>query len=79
MGVFEMVAIIVVVSTMAGMASRWFKYLERVQAARSADGDMRREVELLRERVATLERIVTEPTYDLHKRFEDLREPRRAA
>ncbi len=79
MGVFEMIAMIVVVTMAASIATRWFKYLERTQSARDAEGDLRREVDMLRERVATLERIVTEPTYDLHKRFDDLRESRRAA
>ncbi len=79
MGVFEMVAVIVVVSTLAGLGSRWLKHQERMQSARAPDRQLEREIELLRERVATLERIVTEPSYDLHRRFDDLREPRRAA
>jgi 3-oxoacyl-ACP reductase-like protein len=80
MGVFEMVAVVVVATSVAGFGSRWLKYRERTHALRAGDdGELAREVERLRERVATLERIVTDPAYDLHRRFDDLREPRRAA
>lgn len=82
MSVFEMVVAIVLISTVAGLVSRWLKLQERQRAqaavSDSASEALRAEVASLRERVATLERIVTDPAHELKRQIEAL-EMRRAA
>ncbi|MBK8066163.1 MAG: hypothetical protein IPK27_00605 [Rhodanobacteraceae bacterium] len=62
----------------AGLVSRWLKFNERRQAQPPADDLLRREVASLRERVATLEQIVTDPAFELKRQFAAL-ETRKAA
>lgn len=78
MGVFEMVVAIVLISTVAGLVSRWLKFNERRLAQPPADDSLRREVASLRERVATLEQIVTDPAFELKRQIAAL-ETRKAA
>lgn len=78
MGVFEMVVAIVLISTVAGLVSRWLKFAERRQSQPPANDLLRREVASLRERVATLEQIVTDPAFELKRQFVAL-ETRKAA
>ena len=82
MDVFTMVVAIVAISTVAGLVSRWLKVSERMQA-HSREGSaneqqLRQEVAALRERVATLEQIVTDPAFELKRQISAL-ETRRAA
>lgn len=82
MDVFTMVVAIVAISTVAGLVSRWLKVAERAQA-QSREGSaneqqLRQEVAALRERVATLEQIVTDPGFELKRQIAAL-ETRRAA
>ncbi len=78
MGVFEMVVAIVAISTAAGLVSRWLKLQERRPPAAPVQADLQREVAALRERVATLEQIVTDPAFELKRQFAAL-ETRKAA
>lgn len=82
MGVFEMVVAIVLISTVAGLVSRWLKLKERQQAQRASSDSgseaLRAELAHLRERVSTLERIVTDPAHDLKRQIDAL-DTRRAA
>lgn len=78
MGVFEMVVTIVAISTAAGLVSRWLKLQERRPPTAPAQADLQREVAALRERVATLEQIVTDPAFELKRQFVAL-ETRKAA
>ncbi len=79
MDVFTMVVAIVFISTLGGMANRWFKLNERRQGQRldgfanGADAQQR-EIEELRARVATLEAIVTEPKFELRRKIDALRD-----
>lgn len=76
MGVFEMVVAIVLITTVGRLVSR--RLNERRQAQRPADDLLRREVASLRERVATLEQIVTDPAFELKRQIAAL-ETRKAA
>lgn len=78
MGVFEMVVAIVAISTAAGLVSRWLKLQERRPTTTPAQADLQREVAALRERVATLEQIVTDPAFELKRQIAAL-ETRKAA
>lgn len=80
---FSMVVTIVLISVAGKLIGNYLKLRQQELAARAAQGigsDAQRELAALRERVATLERIVTDPGYDLKRQFQDLeREQRRAA
>jgi len=79
MDVFTMVVAIVAISTVAGLVSRWLKVAERMQSQQGpANDQLRQEVAALRERVATLEQIVTDPGFELKRQIQAL-ETRRAA
>ncbi len=82
MDVFTMVVAIVAISTVAGLVSRWLKFSERRMAqaplASAGEEQLQREVAALRERVATLEQIVTDPGFELKRQIAAL-ETRRAA
>ena len=77
MDVFTMVVALVAISTVGGLVSRWLKV---TQGSNKAQGDeaLRQEIASLRERVATLERIATDPATDLKRQIQAL-EMRRAA
>lgn len=80
---FSMVVTIVLISVAGKLIGNYLKLRQQELAARGApgmDASTERELAALRERVATLERIVTEPAYDLKRQFHELeREQRRAA
>lgn len=79
MDVFTMVVAIVAISTVAGLVSRWLKVAERMQAQQGpAHAQLQQEVAALRERVATLEQIVTDPGFELKRQIAAL-ETRKAA
>lgn len=79
MDVFTMVVALVAISTVAGLVTRWLKFAERTQAQQGpANEQLRQEVAALRERVATLEQIVTDPGFELKRQIAAL-ETRRAA
>ncbi len=72
MVVFEMVAIIVVASLLAGLAREWIK-TKQVPSFDSAPLEQRVErIEQLEERVRVLEAIVTDKGYDLKKEIDQL-------
>lgn len=81
MDVFTMVVALVAIGTVAKIADRRMKHraaaVER-STSTAEDASLQREIAALRERVATLEKIVTEPAYDLRRQIQDL-ETRRAA
>lgn len=80
---FSMVVTIVLISVAGKLVGNYLKLRQQEVAARTAQdigGEAQRELAALRERVATLERIVTDPGYDLKRQFQELeREQRRAA
>ena len=82
MDVFTMVVAIVAISTVAGLVSRWLKVSERMQSqsqlGSANEQQLRQEIAALRERVATLEQIVTDPGFGLKRQIQAL-ETRRAA
>lgn len=79
MDVFTMVVALVGIGAIAKMAKSRNKRLDSIDK-RSVfeDEALRREVTALRERVATLEQIVTDPAHDLKRQIQAL-ETRRAA
>ena len=82
MDVFTMVVAIVAMTTVGSIVGRWLKVrqLELTQGQNNlaSDGSVQRELAALRERVATLERIATDPAVDLKRQIQAL-ETRRAA
>lgn len=48
-------------------------HLEDTRKLKQGDSDLEKEVENLKERVATLEKIVTDDKYQLNKEFESLK------
>ena len=66
MNVFEMVIVIVFLVILSEMFAKWLKH--RKQAAPDEDGRIAR----LEERVRVLERIVTDPGYEVRRQFRDL-------
>ena len=82
MDVFTMVVAIVAISTVAGLVSRWLKVSERMQSqsqlGSANEQQLRQEIAALRERVATLEQIVTDPGFELKRQIQAL-DTRRAA
>lgn len=82
MDVFTMVVAIVAISTVAGLVSRWLKVAERMQShsqlGSANEQQLRQEIAALRERVVTLEQIVTDPGFELKRQIQAL-ETRRAA
>jgi hypothetical protein len=65
--VFEMVVVIVVITSIASMFSSWLKQ-RRKHGAPADDGRLDR----LEERVRVLERIVTDSGYEVRRQFRDL-------
>ena len=73
--VFTMVVLIVLISCGAGVANNYLRN-QRKQAEAMAHPDVRADLELLRERVEVLEKIVTDEKYHLAKEINQLaREP----
>jgi len=80
MDVFTMVVAIVLITTLGTAMNRWLKLNERRQGERLSASAAHveaqsREMEALRQRVATLEAIVTDPSFDLRRKIEALRNP----
>lgn len=69
MNPFEMVFAIVVVSVIAGTVSSWLKHKHKHKNVSPADEDR---LNRLEERVRVLERIVTDPGYEVRRQFRDL-------
>ncbi|MGE4072403.1 MAG: hypothetical protein AB7E72_14630 [Lysobacterales bacterium] len=79
MDVFTMVVALVGIGAIAKIANRRHKReTEARQRYAGEDMALRQEVAALRERVVTLEQIVTDPAYDLKRQIQAL-ETRRAA
>jgi len=72
LGVFEMVAIIVVASLLAGLVREWIKVKDRVEVDLSPVEIRIDKLERLEERVRVLEAIVTDKGYDLKKKIDSL-------
>jgi len=72
LGVFEMVAIIVVASLLAGLVREWIKVKDPVEVDFSPVEDRINKLERLEERVRVLEAIVTDKGYDLKKEIDSL-------
>jgi hypothetical protein len=64
--VYEMVALIVIVTSVAKVLSHWLK--NRKTASPPDDGRLA----MLEDRVKVLERIVTDSGYELRRQFNDL-------
>ena len=74
MQVFEMVAIIVVVSLIVGLIKHWLDVRTRdaEQRSGSAHDEQQRQISELKERVKILETIVTDGNSELRRRFQEL-------
>jgi len=74
LGIFEMVAIIVVASLLAGLVREWIKVKDKVEAEVDLSPVENRidKLERLEERVRVLEAIVTDKGYDLKKEIDSL-------
>ncbi|MCY4565567.1 MAG: hypothetical protein OXE40_13975 [Gammaproteobacteria bacterium] len=70
-GVFMMVVLIVLISTSAGVATRYIK-LRQQQLGTQEDGGVREELEEVRQRVEVLEKIVTDRKFRLSDEIADL-------
>ena len=71
MDVFTMVVIIVAIACGAGAYNNYLK--TRRQESKSAPSEeLRAELDALRERVETLEKIVTDDKYQLHRELSEL-------
>jgi hypothetical protein len=65
--VFEMVIVIVFISAIASMYSSWLKHKRKNVSPVDED-----RLHRLEERVRVLERIVTDPGYEVRRQFRDL-------
>ena len=72
LGIFEMVAIIVVASLLAGLVREWIKKKEVPEIDLSPVESRIDKLEKLEERVRVLEAIVTDKGYDLKKEIDRL-------
>ena len=75
MHVFEMIAIIVVVCTIAGLIKHWLDVRARNTQDRDVNAhaeEQRKQIAELKERVKILETIVTDGNYELKKQFREL-------
>jgi hypothetical protein len=74
MHVFEMVAIIVVVSLIVGLIKHWLDVRARDAEQRSGrvHDEHQKQIGELKERIRTLETIVTDGNYELRRRFQEL-------
>lgn len=73
MNTFEMVVLIVLISVVAGVVNNYIK--SRVDSAGAASEELAEKLarlELLEERVQTLERIVTNRDFELKEKFRNL-------
>lgn len=73
--VFTMVVLIVLISCGAGVANNYLRN-QRKQAEAGANPDVRSDLDLLRERVEVLEKIVTDEKYHLAKEINQLERER---
>jgi len=78
MDVFTMVVAIVLISTLGAALKRWLKLSEqraglRLNGMADYSDAQQREIDSLRERVATLEAIVTDPSFELRRKIEALK------
>jgi hypothetical protein len=74
MDVFTMVVVIVAISVGAGVANNYLR--NRRLELQGGSGQMRAELDALRERVRVLEEIVTDNRYHLNTEFERLERER---
>lgn len=72
LGVFEMIAVIVVASLLAGLVREWIKTKEKPEIDLSPVESRIEKLENLEERIRVLEAIVTDKGYDLKKKIDDL-------
>jgi hypothetical protein len=71
MDVFTMVAVIVVVCTVAGVYNNHLKS-KNEQVGQGASESVAQELDALRQRVEVLESIVTDEKYQLHRELSEL-------
>lgn len=72
MHVFEFIILIVVVAGIFEFLKQRQKIQSNIQTNSEQHSDLESEVNKLRERVATLEKIVTDKGYDLKQQIDDL-------
>jgi len=72
MAVFEMVAIIVVASLLAGLVREWIRSKQVDEVDLSPIDKRLKNIEDLEERVRVLEAIVTDKGYDLKRKIDQL-------
>jgi membrane protein implicated in regulation of membrane protease activity len=72
LGVFEMVAIIVVAVLLANLIKEWLRTKQTPEVDLSPVEDRIDKLESLEERIRVLEAIVTDKGYDLKKEIDDL-------
>ena len=74
MNVFEFVLGIIIISTIASLYRAHLKQQRRALPGDADAGALREQVRVLRERVATLERITLEKESSLERQIEQLRD-----
>jgi membrane protein implicated in regulation of membrane protease activity len=72
LGVFEMVAIIVVSALLAGLAKEWIKTKDKPDIDLEPMESRIDRLEFLEERIKVLEAIVTDKGYDLKSKIDSL-------
>lgn len=72
MAVFEMVAIIVIASLLAGLVREWIRAKKVDEVDLSPIDNRLKNLEILEERVRVLEAIVTDKGYDLKQKIDQL-------
>lgn len=73
MGVFEMVAVIVVIGCLTGVINNWLKIRHQNASVQNEDLDEAFErIENLEERIRVLEKVVTDDRYELKRELDAL-------
>ena len=75
MSMWTMIFLVCVVVFAYSAFETWLKHRSKVARAAAADEGLRAELDALRERLQTLEAIVTDDGYDLRRRIDDLDRP----
>ncbi|GGF51937.1 hypothetical protein [Alteromonas lipolytica] len=72
MSFWTAIVVIVAISALASMITSISKHKSKHAGASDNTEALEKEIAQLKERIATLEKIVTDPGYDLKKQFKDL-------
>ena len=73
MNVTAVAIISIIFGTAYAIVATILKFVKESRSHKQGDQSLNQEIENLKERVATLEKIVTDDKYQLHKEFENLK------